>query len=609
MELKRSSASSYCLPGDLFLSLFQGLCSTSNNENTIGIQEHPAVARKDIDQRADKVSEQGGLDDIPMEIVELMAKNQYERCLPDAEHDKCRLETTNNTRSSQKMDFRKAYGHGEFDLFHQETTQIRNPRAKNGRNGITKKGENVGRAKQKAVDYLSQPERNQCNITQLEQIHTPAGFGAFLQHQEKPSSGVQHCASSSSRQNSAQNCKWIGDVMGKRSSHPCLQASGPCNACQNISLQSKEGNHIWSSMMPNPIPFVCGISQKCAAPSAAMDILSHSPGSMHKESMNGDHDMRFLNQNAANLGKPNRNLGSETLSRTSAEYPFACKQNGIELNQKPIGSLDLYSNETIPAMHLLSLMDAGLRSSAPINMNVTPKILKRPSISHEHDPKEISRLDSGAYRATNTMKYPPYNYHGKNQLAENSREHIPAVPTMVGASASSFQHDKNFKMATDVTSQVVQDKGKRKGSDSHSQNKGFRSQKSASTTGGLGTNCGSIPVHSMQTLFFGTSDSMIFPLPFHALENSTQQKLESRGLTRAVHPRKSSFETEICSVNRNPADFSAPEAGNMYMIAGEDLKVERVAPSANRSGLIKLDGHKRQRKLPAVKERGRHLIA
>lgn len=87
---------------------------------TIGIQECSVVTRKDGDQRANKVSEQGVLDDIPMEIVELMAKHQYERCQPDAEHDRCQFEMTNNSKTGRAMDFSKAYGSGEMSLFQQE---------------------------------------------------------------------------------------------------------------------------------------------------------------------------------------------------------------------------------------------------------------------------------------------------------------------------------------------------------------------------------------------------------------------------------------------------------------------------------------------------------
>ncbi|KAL9400204.1 hypothetical protein Peur_009165 [Populus x canadensis] len=576
-------------------------CNTKSNEKTIGMQEHSAFPRKDINQRADKLSEQGALDDIPMEIVELMAKNQYERCLPDGEYEKRQLETTSSSRRSQMMNFSQVYGLGGLSLFHQETTQKQNPPAR--RNGIIKIGEMEESTKQKAVDFFSQADRNSFNMRRLEKTGSPVGFGPFLQHQEKPPSRVQPSACISNVQNISQNCKQIGDVVGNRSCYANFHTPGPCNTCQSIPQQSKEANHLWSSMMSNHMPFVYSIPPKCVTQSTNVNVFPHSSGSILKENMNGDRELKFLNKNAANLGKQNRNFGSETLIRARSEYPFAGKHNGIELNQKPIGSLDLYSNETIPAMHLLSLMDAGVQSSAPINMDVNSKFLKRPSITHNPEPKEFSRLDTGAFKAVNTVKHPPPSHHGKNQLAENFRDHIPVIQTTAGASSSSILHDKGIRKATDFPIQVVQDKDKRKGSDSRTQNKVNRSQKSA--YGGFGTNCGSIPAHNMQTMFFGASDSSMFPLPFRALEKPNKHKLESPASNRTVHAHKSSSETEVCSVNRNPADFTVPEAGNMYMIAGEDLKFEKEVPFVNGSRSLKLDGPKRQRKLPAVKGRGR----
>ncbi|CAK7353290.1 unnamed protein product [Dovyalis caffra] len=575
--------------------------NTKSNEKTLGVQEHSAFPRKDINQRADKVSEQGALDDIPMEIVELMAKNQYERCLPDGEYEKHQLETTNSSRRSQTMNFSQVYGLGGLSLFHQETAQKQNPPAR--RNGIIQVGEMAGPTQQKAVDFFSQANTNPFVMRQLEKTRSPIGFRPFLQHQEKPSGGVQHSASSSNIQNISQNCKQIGDVVGNRSCYTNFHATGPCNTCQSIPQQSKEANHLWSSMMSNPMPFLYSIPPKCVTPSTNVDVFPYSSGSMLKENMNGDRGPKFLNKNLSNLGKQNRNFGSETPIRAGAEYPFAGKHNEIEPNHKTMGSLDLYSNETIPAMHLLSLMDAGVQSSAPINMDVNPEFLKRPSITHNPESKEFSRLDTGAFKAINSVKHRPPNHHGKNQLAENSHDPIPVIQTTAGASSSSIRHDKGIRKATDFPSQVTQDKQKRKGSDSRTENKVNRSQKSA--YGGFGTNCGSIPAHNMQTMFFGAPDSSMFSLPFRALDNPNKHKLESRANNRTVHPHRSSSDTEVCSMNRNPADFTIPEAGNMYMIAGEDLKFEKEVPFVNGSHPLKLDGPKRQRKLPAVKGRGR----
>ncbi|KAJ6406373.1 hypothetical protein OIU84_009984 [Salix udensis] len=573
-------------------------CSTKSNEKTIGMQEHSAFPRKYTNHIAGKVSEQGALDDIPMEIVELMAKNQYERCLSDGEYEKHQVETTSSSRRSQMMNFSQVYGLGGLSLFHQETTQKENPPAR--RNGVIKIGEPT---KQKAVDFFSQADRNSFGMRRLEKTGSPVGFGTFLQHQEKPSRRVQHSASISNVQNISQNCKQTGDVVGNRSCYANFHTPGPRNTCQSIPQQSKEADHLWSSMMSNHMPFVYSIPPKCVTQSTNVDVFPHSSGSMLKENMNGDRELKFLNKNAANLGKQNRNFGSETLIRARAEYPFTGKHNGIELNQKPMGSLDLYSNETIPAMHLLSLMDAGVQSSAPVNMDVNSKVLKRPSILQNPEPKEFPRLDNVAFKAVNTVKHPPSNHHGKNQRAEKFRDHIPVIQTTAGASSSPIQHDKGIRMATDFPIQVIQDKNKRKGSDLRTQNKVNRSQKSAN--GGAGTNCGSIPAHSMQTMFFGASDSSLLPFPFRSLENPNKHKLESPANNRTVYPHKSSSETEVCSVNRNPADFTVPEAGNMYMIAGEDLKFEKEVPFVNGSCSLKLDGPKRQRKLPAVKGRGR----
>lgn len=103
----------------------------------------------------------------------------------------------------------------------------------------------------------------------------------------------------------------------------------------------------------------------------------------------------------------------------------------------------------------------------------------------------------------------------------------------------------------------------------------------------------------------GSSDLMMFPLQLHAIESETKHKLEAHVRSgNPFHP-KSGSENEICCINRNPADFTVPEAGNIYMIRGEDLKFGREASSSG-NGMIKSVGHKRQRKLSVRKEHSRN---
>ncbi|XVF35464.1 hypothetical protein REPUB_Repub18cG0148200 [Reevesia pubescens] len=568
---------------------------TSNNGKNVDLQDHSAVARKQYDQRTEIASEQGALDDIPMEIVELMAKNQYERCLPDDEIDRQLSETTNNTRNHQRVDLNKVYGSEELSLFH-ETTDQPKPRAKNGRIGKTVRADNVGSCRQKSVDYFSHVDRNQYNMCQLEQSYSPAGFRPFPLCGEKPLNGDQFSATNSSRQNSAQSYQWIENMVGQKSSRASVQSLGVCNTCQSAPQQNKEVSHLWPSPISSSVPYPYSIPQKCADKVAKVDVLSHCPGSLPKGNMSGNDDRNFLNL-ASNFEKHSRKFDSEVLRRTHADYPFACKHNGM-------GSLDLYSNETIPAMHLLSLMDAGLQSGAPVDVDGNQRFVKRTSFPQGHHSKEFPSLPSGIYR-TNSMKHPSFDCYGKSHLPESFCECMSATPA-VGPSTSSFRYDRSFKKATEFTGQFSlksREKEKKKCSDAQRQNKNSRSQKTVSSSSGLNTTCGSIPVHSMPKLVLGNSDFMMFPLQLHAIESATKQKQEARTMSGTLFHPKSGSGNEICCINRNPADFTVPEAGNMYMIGGEDLKFGREAPS---SGLIKLAGQKRQRKFAVRKEHSRN---
>lgn len=573
----------------IFLQDYSGV---SNIEKTIKALEHSTVGKKHSNQKADKVSEQGALDDIPMEIVELMAKNQYERCLHDAENKKHLLETTNNTRNVQMTDCTNTYGNGELRLLQGEITRKRKSQPRNGRNGIITKDKNVGPTKQKSVDYFSQIDRNHMNVSYLDQTQTPTGFRSFAQSQKKPSSGVQFSASSSSRHSSGQNCKWNGAMVGHGPSHASLQALGGCNTHQTVPQRSEAAVHLWSTLNPNQMHFGYKMPQKGVAQSTNIDMLSHCPDSLHMGNMNSDNGLKFLNLNPTSLDKHNMNCGSETFSRTNAEYPLACKHNGIGLPQNLMGSLDLYSNETIPAMHLLSLMDPGMRSGPTFNMSGTPEFPKRPSFPHDHK-SEFPRMEIGTYKTTDSMKPPSSNYCAKSHFSEKSHGCFHCTQT-VCAPASSFQHNKGLQRATNFTGQVAlksREKDKTKSSNPPTKNRGHRSENFVFPSSSLGTNHGAVPVHSVQKRFFlGASDST---LPYHRMENST------------LHPKNTSV-SEMCSINMNPADFCMPRKGSIYMIRGEDLKFGKVVPSQSRPGLVNLDGRKRHRKHSTVKERLQH---
>ncbi|KAK9273954.1 hypothetical protein L1049_018766 [Liquidambar formosana] len=187
LRSKKQNCTSLVEDGDCSLMWKTDFSGTSNNEKTIAVQEHSEVTKKHSDQRADKMFEQGALDDIPMEIVELMAKNQYERRLQDTENNHCPLGTTYRPRNGETMDFAAVYGNGASRVLQEENPHLRKPQPRNARKGIFTTGENVGPAKQKSIGYFP-------IVGHPEGTHASRGFGAFSQCREQLSSEVQFCA-------------------------------------------------------------------------------------------------------------------------------------------------------------------------------------------------------------------------------------------------------------------------------------------------------------------------------------------------------------------------------------------------------------------------------
>lgn len=524
-----------------------------------------------------------------MEIVELMAKNQYERRLDTAESKKCLLETANEARNSQFIDYHNVYGTQEFRIF-EDPSERKDSRPIYGRNALNTARKNGQPAKQKSVDYFSHVNREQFDVRH---------FG------QKKSSGVQFPSIVSSPCSCAQNCKWNGDVIGRGFFNAGMQ-TGACDTCQIDSRLKDDAAHFWSSRVSHHMPVRHKVPQKGASQPTNLDMLSTGPDLQHKgNSIDGDHELKFLNRNATDLEKHTQNVGSEAFGRRNTECPFANKQNGVELQQNMMGSLDLYSNETIPAMHLLSLMDAGMQSGAAFKTGGNSKFLKRVS-PPDHSSKEYSLLDFGVYNKHSDTVKQPLDRCNKNQLSEKSHDFFSINPT-VGSSTSTSHHNKVFERSNDVMGQVSfspRRKEKAQRSGSAAQNRGRRALNSTSARGGLGTNHHAIPVHGMQKGLLGASGSMVLPLQLHTTENSTDHKLETPHTTGTFRPPKSNSESSICCINRNPADFSMPDAENDYMIRGENLK---FGNSRKRHGLTGVDQRKQQRnaKRTTEKEHGR----
>ncbi|KAI5434513.1 hypothetical protein KIW84_021371 [Lathyrus oleraceus] len=237
------------------------------------------------------------------------------------------------------------------------------------------------------------------------------------QSQKKLSNEFQFSPMISNQLGSARNIKFNGNLEERAPSSATLQALGGCSLHKNILQQDNEASRIWASLASNRTSLGYDVSQK----NSGRDI-----------------DLNYTNINATCQDKQgSRNTGAAVFSRMNGEYSFPCKHNGIEPHQNLRGSLDLYSNETIPAMHLLSLMDAGMQSRTPFNVGVNAQMLNRPSYPGDCNTKmEISS------KANGTLKRQSSDYYNRSYLSDKSHGCLIGSQTFGGSSSS--QHGKKF---------------------------------------------------------------------------------------------------------------------------------------------------------------------
>ncbi|KAL4583689.1 hypothetical protein LXL04_008272 [Taraxacum kok-saghyz] len=160
-----------------------------------------------------------------------------------------------------------------------------------------------------------------------------------------------------------------------------------------------------------------------------------------------------------------------------------------------------YPNEAIPAMQLLSLMDAG-KSKHLVNT----------------DERKFSKPLPYTHYNTSKPKPPP------NFQFPNSR--------YFQSSSFGFQNGKLTSGQGQTYYKPQEEKSRASSSVSH----GCRPE-----------------------------DSYVFPVPWHVSEDRSESV--------SVGPRVDPIETQICTINKNPADFSTPGPENVYMINVEDLVI------------------------------------
>ncbi|KAH6835841.1 embryonic flower 1 [Perilla frutescens var. hirtella] len=300
--------------------------------------------------------ELGASDDIPMEIVELLARNQLERALGNSRRH--RLGINNSTRKYSAIDVDQHPGMINYPL----PSRLNGSTAANGNMGVRP---NIS---------ISFPQLNHC------QLDT-----------SKPEKSQFRLLSSST---------------------PSQPRKPECSMSTSITAEPRSGTGVellWSSAREN-VPF---------GPSIPHNRTIHPSGISAYSFLDDCHKRRPIGDMKDGKGKKAiPDVAKLKVGRTGSIYTST-------------GSLDPYSNDTIPAMQLLSLMDQRVKSCSSFEEGTKSSIDKpfSPCKHHPHlngkenhsnilggsffkqnsNSKDFSWFRYGAYSSGESSKRPTSN--------------------------------------------------------------------------------------------------------------------------------------------------------------------------------------------------------
>ncbi|XP_042499343.1 uncharacterized protein LOC122077460 [Macadamia integrifolia] len=588
-----------------------------NYENSVDVKEPSKLSLDQCDQVGNKMCEREASDDIPMEIVELMARNQYERHLDYAkdatENRYCLSETTEKDKDTGLMDCTEAL-RNEMLRFPHERSNLQTSLSRNAKNGIGS-DPSGGPTKQKSDVCLPTVDGEYYSInssgSQLKQAQVSTnGFKGFPERQGNLPGQVPYPVIGSRRSCGTENCDWDRDMEGHRVLGSSVQSLGAYHTSQPILQQSSivESQSVWSTV-PYRIPFESNCPQKFVTGVSISNRLPHSPDPLPKGNVNCDHTQKPLNLKATFLQKKKGSSEMETDKGAYSEYLFAGPDEENVYHPKLRGSLDLYNDETLSAMHLLRLMHAGVCSSTPVNMsNNRERFLKDTQFAHDLIINKSSGPEASVSKTNRDfVNLSSCDYHSRSHHLGKSCEHFP--PVSIPKSVDSLvQKDVSFERANVFTNGLLgkafpgalnyQERGDEKISYSPARTRGPKFHTFASRNGCTSENQ-EYMIHNPQKgfLLLPASDSRQFPEQPQTAGGSTKHvELKVNRKDETVSPVETISGFQICTLNRNPADFTVPSAANGYMIGAEDLK-RKLTPSMGRRGPIDIDLNKRPKKM------------
>ncbi|PIA64901.1 hypothetical protein AQUCO_00100402v1 [Aquilegia coerulea] len=426
-----------------------------------------------------------------------------------------------------------------------------------------------------------------CSRTYHNQNSTFAGT------HDKPSTRYQYLFDSSSTNSVNQNTQCDGRLAGQRYSQSGFHTSGVYQTSQTTSWQNSCRNEQFASpsMKPNWVPLGIGNPQKFPVESKTANKQSPSLELFPNENMNGDHSLKYRDPFANHLEKK-RNFELETSKGIKPQYPYTQNERGVQFDKQSMQPVSFFNNETIPATHLLRLMDAGMRpSSTPVNIEENQKFNQHPFLSHDgHQQQELSRFghskrNEGLMLPPSSKlfdRFPPGGFSESLapvlEVASSSAQKKDIVPEVPGS-----RGDSPAKLTPNLPTGQAQEKGKIK--EAPTQSKSSTSSKHASRKNTSGKNETTPICHLQNGLVFTP-----------VTKDSTKLVELEANKTGTVSPQKIR-KKEFCMINRNPADFTLPEEiGSQHEVGYGDPKLKKNVLSKERTCRIEPVGNNRKKR-------------
>ncbi|KAL9688931.1 hypothetical protein QQ045_033358 [Rhodiola kirilowii] len=486
-----------------------------------------------------KMQEVGNSDDIPMDIVEHMAKCQYERNLHEVGDDhnvlKSGSDANNDLVGSTSM---LPYAVSRAPLH--EKPYLPNSRV------MSVNGSGISNGKPNS--YLMQIPS------------TGSAYRPLLSSQRELSSVLQPPPAGSSKTDFFQNCKYdMNKFASEQIDSPRSQA--PCGDWQPASRPSDRAAHAWPMAPPNNPVHMPGVFQGNA-------FQPFYDGKVPKRSSYVGECRDFNNLGLADSGNKFNNFRAEA---SQSSLP-----NRVEDRPQVTRSPDPYANEALSAMHLLSLMNGSSQSNmgAISNRKTFDK-----SFSNDHLAKELSENTYGVGKSSHKFNQPStYSYHNSNLQAHAFSKCSTPVSAFGSAVMSPHGHVGN-KRGIQPSSQHPERvfwNGNTGGSLLPAEKKNFEYQKSwLTSTGGVAFQ-ELIPARELANHIFSSSSSV--RSSSHSYMNGNFSKGHNSVAPESYQTLNRCPDPRVCCINRNPMDFTTPGLGNEYMIGAEDLKLRKTYP-------------------------------